>query len=188
MLIWQLILIQVVTFGLLVFLLRHLLYRQVTSALARLEKLYSENLKREEELKKAKEEAETAVAAEMAKCREEARRLRVEAELEAEKIREEAQVAAKEEAGRILAAAVAAEERMKTKIAAEGETKAVTFASEILQRFFSSQVAAGVHQQLLEVLLEEIKNLDGRKFSGEVETVEVKVPFPLTAEIGRAHV
>lgn len=180
MLLWQLILIQVVTFGLLVLLLRHLLYRQVTRSLTRLEQLYQENLKREEELKKAKEETEQAIKREMAQHHEEMRRQRAEAELEIQRMREEALTKAREEAGRILTEAVAREERMKARLISEGEEKAVSLASEILKRLFSSHVAEGVHHQLIDGLIEEIEKLDGQRIPMGIETVEVRVPFPLT--------
>lgn len=182
MLLWQLILIQVVTFGLLVFFLRHLLYRQVTRSLARLEQLYQENLKREEELKKAKEETEQALKLEVAQHHEDIRRQRAEAELEIQTMREETLAKSREEADRIVAEAVAREERMKAKLISEGEERAVGLASEILKRLFSSRVAEGVHHPLIEGLIEEIQKLDGQRLKMNIETVEVRVPFPLTPD------
>src|SRR3989441_11684836 len=58
MLLWQLILIQVITFVVLAVLLHQFLYRQVTRSLGRLQQLYQENREREEELKRKREETE----------------------------------------------------------------------------------------------------------------------------------
>ena len=182
MILWQLILIQVITFGLLVYLLRHLLYRQVTHSVARLEQLYQENLRREEELKKAKGETEQALKAEMAQRREEMRRLRAEAEGEVHRIKEEAQAKAKEEAERIVAEAVSGEERMRARLISEGEAKAVDLAFEILKRIFSTRVAEAVHHHLIDGLIEEIQELDGQRLQTDIETAEVRIPFPLTQD------
>ncbi len=180
MLLWQLILIQGVTFGLLVFLLRHLFYRQVTGALGRLEQLYQENLKREEELKKAKAEAEQAFKQELARHQEEIRRQKAETEIEIQKMKEKAQAQAKEQGDKIVAEARAKEERMRAKLTVEAESRAVSLASEILKRLFSSKVAEGVHHQLVEGLIEEIRGFNG--LDTRSETVDVRLPFPLTAE------
>lgn len=180
MLLWQLILIQAITFGLLVFLLRHLFYRQVTRSLARLEQLYEENLKREAELKKLKEEMEQSLKAEVAQHHEEMRRQRAEAELEIQGMREEALAKARQEGERIVAEAIASEQRMRAKLISEGEAKAVGLASEIVARLFSSRVAEGVHHPLIEGLIEEIRRLDEQRLKMDIETVEVRVPFPLT--------
>jgi len=180
MLLWQLVLIQVVTFALLVFLLRQFLYKQVNQSLGRLQQLYQENLRREEELKKRREEMEQDLKAKLAQYQEEVRSLRTAAEADAQKMQEEILAKAKEEGKRIVAEAEAKKERMRANLVSEMEEKALGLASDIIERVFTAQVAQGIHHHLIDELVEEIGKSNGRELQADVETVEITVPFPLT--------
>ena len=76
MLLWQLIIIQVITFAILVFLLWQFLYKQNSAALERLQQLYQENLKREEDLKNAQEAADQELKEKIAQHNEEIKNLK----------------------------------------------------------------------------------------------------------------
>lgn len=180
MLLWQLISIQVVTFGLLVLLMRHLSYRQVTQVRNRLEQLYDENLKHEEELKKGREGTQQLLKDEMNQHDEDVMRLKGEVELEIQRMRDEAKAKAQEESERIIAEARARGERMQARLMMEAEEKALELASEILRHLFSSHVVMGLHHHLIEGLIEEIEKLDGQRIKTNVETIEVRIPFSLT--------
>ena len=180
MLLWQLIIIQVITFALLVFLLRQFLYKQVTRSLGRLQRLYQENLKREEELKKTRETTEQELQVKIAQHHEEIGRLRAAEEVAAQKTQEEILAKAKEEGKRILAEAEAKKERMRANLVSEMEEKALDLASDIIEHILTAQVAQGINHQLIDELIEEIEKSDERRLQLDVETVEVAVPFPLT--------
>lgn len=179
-LLWQLLVIQVITFVVLVFLLRQFLYRQVTRSLARLQQLYQENLEREEELKRGREETEQELRTKITQHNEEIGRLRAEAEMAAQKMQEEILAKAKEEAKRIVAEAEGQRERMRANLVSEMEEKAVGLASDIMGHVLSPQVAQGIHQHLIDELIEEVGKSDGRSQELDVETVDVTVPFPLS--------
>jgi F-type H+-transporting ATPase subunit b len=180
MLLWQLILIQIATFLLLVFLLRHFLYRQSTQSLGRLQQLYRENLTREAELDKRREETDQELKAKFAQHSEELKRLRAEAETAAQKTGEELLARAREDAKRIVAEADGKTERLKSNLVREMEEKALGLATDILQHVFTPQVARGVHHQLIDELIEEIGGSDGHRLPLNVETAEIGVRFPLT--------
>src|SRR3990172_3189337 len=180
MLLWQLVLIQVVTFALLVFLLRQFLYKQVNQSLGRLQQLYQENLRREEELKKRREEMEQDLKAKLAQYQERVRSPRTAAEADTQKMQEESLAKAKEEGKRIVAEAEAKKERMRANLVSEMEEKALGLSSDIIERVFTAQVAQGIHHQLIDELVEEIGKSNGRELQADVETVEITVPFPLT--------
>jgi len=177
---WQLILIQVVTFGLLVFLLRQFLYQHVTRSQDRLERLVQENRKREGELKARQEETEKEFQARVAQQNEEGGKLRATAETNAQKMQEEIVTKAKEEGMRIVAEAEAQKEQMRANLVSEMEHKALDLASDIIGHIFTAQVARGIHGPLTDELIEEIERSDGRGLQHDVEAVEVAVPFPLT--------
>jgi len=85
MLLWQLIIIQVITFAILVFLLWQFLYKQNSAALERLQQLYQENLKREEDLKNAQEAADQELKEKIAQHNEEIKNLKVAGEVDVQK-------------------------------------------------------------------------------------------------------
>src|SRR2546428_510387 len=179
-LLWQLILIQVITFVVLAVLLHQFLYRQVTRSLGRLQQLYQENREREEALKRRREETEQEIRTTTARHHEEIGRLRAEAEAGTQKMQEERLAQAKEEGQRIVAEAEAKRERMRASLGSEMEEKAVGLASDIIRRVLSAQVAQGIHQQLVDELVEARRKSDGPRPELDADKVEVVVPFPLT--------
>jgi F-type H+-transporting ATPase subunit b len=180
MLLWQLVLIQVITFVVLAVLLHQFLYRQVTRSLGRLQQLYQENLAREEELKKRREEMEQELRTRMAKHTEEIARLRAEAEAAVQEMRDGILTRAKEEGRKIVAEADAGRERMRASLVAAMEEQAVGLASDIVGRVLTGPVAQGIHAELIEDLIEEIGTADGPRPELAAETAEAAVAFPLT--------
>ena len=180
MLLWQLILIQVITFVVLAVLLHQFLYRQVTRSLGRLQQLYQENREREEELKRRREETEQELRTTTARQHEEIGKLRAEAEAATQKMQEERLAQAKEEGRKIVAEAEAKRERMRASLVSEMREQAVGLASDILGRVLTAQVAQGIHQHLIDELIEEIGKSDGPRPELDADKVEVVVPFPLT--------
>jgi F0F1-type ATP synthase membrane subunit b/b' len=180
MLVWQLILLQLITFVVLAVLLHQFLYRQVTRSLGRLQTLYQENLQREEELKRKGEETEAEFRKKVAQHSEEMKRLRAEAEAAAHKMQEESLAQAKEEGRRIVAEAEAKRERMRASLVSEMEQKAVGLASDIIGRVLTAPLAQEIHRHLIDEVIEEIGNSDGPRPELDADTVEVVVPFPLT--------
>lgn len=180
MLLWQLIVIQVITFALLVIILRQFLYKQNSQALARLQQLYQENLKREEDLKKAQEEAEKELKEKTAQNNKEIVSLRAASEMEARRMQEEIIGKVKEEAKRMVIEAEAKKEQMRANLVSEMEEKALGLASDILQHIFTAQVAQGIHHSLIDEFIGEIEKSDGQKLQLDVEAVEIAAPYPLT--------
>ncbi len=180
MLLWQLIVIQVITFAILVFLLRQFLYKQNSQALARLQQLYQENLKREGDLKNAQEAADKELKAKIAQHNEEIGKLKAAGEVDVQKMHEEVLAKAKGEADKIVAEAEGKRERIKASLVSEMEEKALVLAFDIIGHIFTDQVAQGIHHQLTNEFIEEIKKSDGERMQLNVETAEIAAPYPLT--------
>ncbi len=180
MLLWQLIVIQVITFAILVFLLRQFLYKQNSQALARLQQLYQENLKREEDLKNAQEAADRELKAKIAQHNEEIRKLKAAGEVDIQKMHDEVLAKAKGEADKIVAEAEGKREQVKASLVSEMEEKALVLAFDIIGHIFTDQVAQGIHHQLTNEFIEEIKKSDGERMQLNVETAEIAAPYPLT--------
>ncbi len=182
MLLWQLIIIQVITFAILVFLLRQFLYKQNSEALERLQQLYQENLKREEDLKNAQEAADQELKEKIAQHNEEIKNLKSAGEVDVQKMHEEILARAKEDADKIVAEAEANKERIKANLVSEMDEKALVLASDIIGHIFTDQVAQGIHHHLIDEFIEEIEKSDGQRMQLDVETVEIAAPYPLTQD------
>ncbi len=182
MLLWQLIIVQVITFAILVFLLRQFLYKQNAQALERLQQLYQENLKREEDLKNAQEAADQELKKKIAQHNEEIKKLKAAGEVDVQKMHDEILAKAKEDADKIVAEAEANKERIKANLVSEMEEKALVLASDIIENIFTDQVAQGIHRHLIDEFIEEIEKSDGQRMQLDVETVEIAAPYPLTQD------
>ncbi len=180
MVFWQLILIQVITFGLLAFLLRQFLTQHVTQSQDRLQQLVRGNRKREEDLKEKRALLETEFKTKLAQHNEEMGQLKSVAEADAQKLQEEALARAEEERKKLLANAEAQKESFKKQLVMEMEEKTLNLASDIIHHVFTAAVAKGIHGQLTDELIGEIEDSDGRGMQFDVEEVEVLVPYPLT--------
>ena len=182
MLLWQLIIIQVITFAILVFLLWQFLYKQNSAALERLQQLYQENLKREEDLKNAQEAADQELKEKIAQHNEEIKNLKAAGEVDFQKMHEEILARAKEDADKIVAEAEANKERIKANLVSEMEEKALVLAFDIIGHIFTDQVAQRIHHQLTNEFIEEIEKSDGERMQLNVETAEIASPYPLTQD------
>ncbi len=180
MVFWQLIIIQVFTFGLLAFLLRQFLTQHVTQSQDRLQQLVQENRKREDELKEKRENMESEFKVKNAQHREEMGRLKSVAEVDAQKVHEEVLAKAEEQGKRIVADAEAQKEKMRKQLVMEMEEKALILASDIIEHVFTAELAKGIHTQLTDELIGEIEGSDSQGFQLDVDGVEVLVPYSLT--------
>jgi len=180
MVFWQLIIVQVITFGLLAFLLRQFLTQHVTQSQDRLQQLVKENRKREDELNKRREETEKELKIKIHQHNEEVGKLRAAAEVDAQKMQEEIVARAKEDAKRIVTEEKEKREQVRAKLVAEMEEKALILASDIIGHIFTAQVARGIHCQLTDEFIEEIGKSDGQGMQLDVDEVEIAVPYPLT--------
>ncbi len=180
MVFWQLIIIQVITFGLLVFLLRQFLVQHVTQSQDRLQQLVQENRKREEELKEKRENLEHEFRTKTTQYNEEMGRLKSVTEMEVQKMQEEALAKAEAEGKKVVADAEALKEKMRKQLVIEMEEKALNLASDIIEHVFTAEVAKGIHTQLTDELIGEIEGSDSQVLQFDGDGVEVLVPYPLT--------
>lgn len=180
MLLWQVIAVQAVTFGLLIFFLWQLFYRQANLTRERLEHLHQDNLKREQELARLRTETEQELSAKTQQVEDDLRRLRAETDHELQLMRQEARAAATAEAERIVTESRLTGEHLQARLAAEADQKAVALAAEILRHLFASRVVEAVHHHLMAGQIEELGRLDTQRLSLDGEVVEIKASLPLT--------
>ena len=178
----QLIIIQVVTFLGLIIILRLLFYGQVNAALARLKKLYEENLMKEEELKQQLEEAKLEKEKAIAAAREDASRIVKEARERSEKIAFDVESRSKAEVVQMLEHAKAETDKLKGEMLIKSREKAIELSQEMLKLTFTGQGRAALQHQLLSELIDEIKDIDKAKFTVRAGDVKIASAQPLGAD------
>ena len=182
MLIFQLIIVQVVTFIALVFVLRRLLFTEASLQVKRLKALNAENEKKQEELRKKIAEQEAEYNDKIKKAEEDAMRVKEDAMREIEKQRAQAQERAKEEAEKIISQARNGKEKMREEINAELEEKAVSFACTLVKEAFDEKIYKNAHDELVDGIIHGLEQIDAKKISHKVNTAEITSPFSLGAQ------
>jgi len=178
----QLLLIQVFTFVGLIFVLRFLFYRQLSSALGRLKHLHEENLQREEELKKELEIARQEKETELAKAKEEAAQIIKEAKGKAEAASGLAQQQAKQEVEKIIERAKLDSKKFENEIIAKSQEQAIDLSVSMLKFTFGQQEKQALQHELIVELIEEIERLPAEKFTVKAKQAKVTSAFTLNKE------
>ena len=180
MLIWQLILIQAITFLVIIIFLRLLFYQHLSFALKRLKQLQQENLEREITLNKELERAKQEREMEVEKGKEESKRLRESARQEAEKIKSEAALKSKQDADRIMQEASSERERLKKEAHSEIEESGIELAKGLIREIFSTEGKQVLHHKFVDELIDELGRIERERFKIETEKAQVISAYHLT--------
>lgn len=182
MLLWQLVLIQVVTFIALILGLRLLFYQHLNSALRRLQRLHKENLEKEAALDRELERAKEERRQEVEKGRKDADRLKEEVKQEVETLKDEMASRARKEAQEIVIAAKKEAERTKREATTEIEERAIELSCDLVGSIFSQEGRADLHSRFFDEMLAEIEKLEADRLRVETDRAEAIVAFPLSGE------
>ncbi|MFQ5680981.1 MAG: F0F1 ATP synthase subunit delta [Candidatus Omnitrophota bacterium] len=187
----QLIIIQMLTFGALVFVLRKIMYSASFRETKRLQQLNRENTARAKELAEKIEDANKQYQQRIVSAEEEAGRLKAGARLEAEKIKQEILNKAREESERIVRQALNSKERLKEEIKAETEGQALEIAHKLITNVLSSDNQGLLHQGLVDEAISDIER-QGKQILSSLAArmqddktpikVEIKTCYGLTSE------
>jgi F-type H+-transporting ATPase subunit b len=177
---FQLVVVQVVTFIAIVFVLRKLLYSESSKEAIRLRKLKEETALKHRELQQKIDEAEDAYKEKIAEAEAKARAFYIKAETEAEELKKEILEKAKEDAEQIVKSAFNAKEKMREEIVEEMRRKAPLLASRIFKGVLSPEVQQMAHRELVRDVIDKIRKTDKTAFKSKVDKGEIISAYPLS--------
>ena len=179
---FELILLQVITFVVIILVLRSLFGAQLKSALARLQLLHQENLDKEEILNKELERAKVQSENEIARAKEEAKQIVEAARASAEKIAQETSEHAHLEIQKILTEANARAQKLEGEILASVDDKALKLAEDLIRYTFTQKGLEILHASLIDALIEDFQDIDKSQLAMKSDKAEVSCPIALTQE------
>lgn len=180
MFIFQLIVIQGLTFLALVFFLKKVLYSNFMKAMKRLEISNQETEKKRRELERTLLEMKSKFEAQAKENEARAAQIQKQAEEEAEETRTRLLAEAQQEAAKTVEAAQAKEKEWRQELEREFSEKAVQVAGGAVRYLLNSRLDQAIHRQLISDLIQEIERLDAKRLNGQSHTAQVAVPFALS--------
>jgi vacuolar-type H+-ATPase subunit H len=175
----QLIIIQVVTFLLIVLVLRKLLYTETAKEAQRLRVLREEYSKKEKELQVKIDEAAKDAAVKISKAEEEARKFLETKEKEAEAEKQEIVARARDKAEETIRAAINSKEKIREEIELEMKDEIPAAAVRIFKEALPAAAVQAIHDELITEVLMRIKKLEKDVFRVKSEKGELVSAYPL---------
>jgi F0F1-type ATP synthase delta subunit len=177
--VFQLILFQIITFAVIIAVLRFIFGTQLKIALGRLEDLHQESVEKEEILNKEIERARTLSQTEIARSKEEAKLILENARRHAERISQEALEQAGGQAKRLLSEASDHAKSVETELAWSIEEKALGLGSRLLATMLSDRGFEVLHRHLVDEFLDELERTDRERLAAAGHEVDVATAYPL---------
>jgi F-type H+-transporting ATPase subunit b len=179
----QLVFIQIVTFSIILLVMRFVSGTQLKAALKRLQDLHQENLEKEEILNKEITRARTLSQGEIARSKDEAKRIIDNARLNAERLADEARAQAQVQAQKVLAEAASHVEALKAEAVGAAEGRAVDMARQLVVETLTERGAAVVHRELVDEFLDELERVADERLRAPAENgIRLVVARPLEEE------
>lgn len=178
----SLLLVEILIFGMLVFLLRHVLMRPIRRLSSHLEKLNEEYTRKIEEAKKQKEEADKYYQETIARTKEETERLKQQLIQEGHEAGRQALAEGRRQGEEVIHRAQLASEMMMQEIEKKIETAAFERARQWLLQLLPGKMFEETHSCWVEAFLENgFEGWDRFQVLEKAQEAEVLTAFPLKA-------
>lgn len=170
---------QILILGVVIALLRRLIFSDTNSAINRLTKLDNMNREKEKMLARKLEQAQKQIDEQKQGMQEEEQKIKAEARRAANQLHEDIIKKAKEEGDDIIRKAQAARDQIRTDAMVEAEGKMIDICAEILNKILSSVVQAQMNQKLIEEFIAELEKADLTKINSDVSEIEIVSMLPV---------
>ncbi|MBU0895466.1 MAG: F0F1 ATP synthase subunit delta [Candidatus Omnitrophica bacterium] len=178
--VFQLVIVQVVTFVAIVFVLRKLLYSESVKEALRLKKLKEETAQKQQELQQKIDAAQDAYKEKMMEAEEVSRAYHLKSKEEAQELKKQILDKANEEAEQIVRSAFNAKEKMREEIAEEMRKRMPMLISRIFKEFLSPAVRDVAHKELVRDVMDKIKKAEKITLKSRVDKGEIVSARPLS--------
>ncbi len=179
----QLIILQVLIFGGLIFALRVILTKNISSATSHLDDLHADFVKREEEVKKRQAEAEKYYEDMIAKAKDEAEKFRQEADRSIQEERDKILEEARLQSEAVIAKAEKTRDMLTNELRQEIEADNIGRLRELIKSVFPARVQEEVHKMWLEDLMNgDLSKLSSMRIASSVTEAKVVCAFALSGE------
>lgn len=179
MLIIGFIVAQILILGVVIGLLRRLIFSDTNSAINRLTKLDNMNREKEKLLIRKLEQAQKQIDEQKQLIQDEEQRIKAEARRAANQLHEDIIKKAKEEGDEIVRKAQATKDQIRTDAMIEAEGKMIEISAEILNKTLSTVVQAQMNEKLVEEFVVELEKADLSKINSDVNEIEIVSSMPV---------
>ena len=180
MLIIGFIVAQILILGVVIALLRRLIFSDTNSAINRLTKLDNMNREKEKLLIRKLEQAQKQIDEQKQLIQDEEQRIKSEARRAANQLHEDIIKKAKEEGDEIVRKAQATKDQIRTDAMIEAEGKMIEISAEILNKTLSTVVQAQMNEKLIEEFIGELEKADLSKINSDVSEIEIVSSMPVS--------
>lgn len=182
MLILQFLIFQIIIFGVVILILRKILYINTQGAINRFEGTYQDLVKKQTELGQKIEEMEKEYQAKKEEANKIVDKMKTEALEESRAKRDEILKQAKAAADEIATKARESTDSYYKKIEQDVTRKMIDQASQLLMSVLTPNMAKLFHDELLKDFLERCKEFDLSSVGSHVDHLTIKVPVEVTPE------
>jgi F-type H+-transporting ATPase subunit delta len=182
MLLLQIIILMLMFFGGLLFVLRHILTKNISSATSHLDQMNAEFIKREEAIKEEQAEARKYYEDMVVKAKDEADKIRMEANRQVQEEKEKVLAEARAQSEQLIEKAEKTKELLINELRREVETKMAARVRDFIRTIFPKRVQEEVHKLWVEDLLAcNLNQLRNMRIPQDVTDAKVRTAFPLSA-------
>lgn len=179
MLIIGFVVAQIVILGMVIALLRRLIFSDTNSAINRLTKLDNMNREKEKLLARKLEQAQKQIDEQKQLIQDEEQKIKAEARRAANQLHEDIIRKAKEEGDDIIRKAQAAKEQIQIDAMIQAESKMIEICAEILNKTLAPVVQAQMNEKLVAEFITELEKADLSKINTDVSEIEIVSSLPV---------
>lgn len=179
MLIIGFVVAQIVILGMVIALLRRLIFSDTNSAINRLTKLDNMNREKEKLLARKLEQAQKQIDEQKQLIQDEEQKIKAEARRAANQLHEDIIRKAKEEGDDIIRKAQAAKEQIQIDAMVQAEGKMIEICAEILNKTLATVVQAQMNEKLVSEFITELEKADLSKINTDVSEIEIVSSLPV---------